>query len=249
MQVYDNPEFYDIAFSHRDIPAEVNFIEQVIARYSHVPVRTILELASGNSPHMQELCVRGYSYVGLEFNERMVAYSRGKVARDHLRAMIFQGDMTDFTLPSPVDCVLVLLSSFYVQNDEELYSHLKSVARVLRPGGLYILDGVVSYFPEDIGTYVWTESRDGVVVDVEFDMAWLDEGKGLVKRTIILDVNQNGKKHRLQHGEVRKVYPAAQFIESVEKTGDWQYIDAFSDFDIDTKPNPDGRSVAILRRT
>jgi SAM-dependent methyltransferase len=248
MQVYDNPEFYDIAFSHRDIPAEVDFIEQVIARYSQIPVRTILELASGNSPHIKELCGRGYSYVGLEFNERMVAYSKEKVARDHLRATIVQGDMTDFSLPSSVDCVLVLLSSFYVQNDKQLDSHLKSVARVLRSGGIYILDGVVSYFPEDIGTYVWTETRAGVVVDVEFDMSWLDEQKGLVTRTLILDINQDGERHRIQHDEVRRVYPAAEFIETVEKTGDWKYIDAFSDLDILTKPNAEGRSVAILRR-
>ena len=53
MEVYDNPKYYEIAFSFRDIPSEADFLDKVIARYSKIPVNTFLELASGNSPHLQ----------------------------------------------------------------------------------------------------------------------------------------------------------------------------------------------------
>ena len=76
MQVYDNPKYYEIAFSFRDIPKEVDFIEQIIAKESKIPVKSFLEIASGNSPHMKELCKRDYSYIGLELSKQMIEYSR-----------------------------------------------------------------------------------------------------------------------------------------------------------------------------
>jgi hypothetical protein len=75
--------------------------------------------------------------------------------------------MVESTIPEPVDCVLVFLGSFYIKNDEELRTHLKSVANSLRSRGLYLLDGVVSYFADDVRTQSWQESRDGITVALE----------------------------------------------------------------------------------
>ena len=62
--IYSFPHYYEIAFSYRDIPAEVDVMEEAIAKYSKIPVNTVLELACGNSPHMLELIDRG-TYYGL----------------------------------------------------------------------------------------------------------------------------------------------------------------------------------------
>jgi len=62
--VYGNPKYYDIAFSFRDIPKEVETIEQCIRDYSKIPVINVLEIASGTSPHMDVLVGRGNVYTG-----------------------------------------------------------------------------------------------------------------------------------------------------------------------------------------
>ena len=114
MQVYDNPKYYEIAFSFRNIPKEVDFIEQLIAKESKIPVKTFLEIASGNSPHMKELCKRGYSYIGLELGKQMVKYARNKVKKLSLNAEIVEGDMIKFSIPRLADCALLFLGSVYM---------------------------------------------------------------------------------------------------------------------------------------
>src|SRR5579862_321561 len=152
MSLYDHPNYYEIAFSYRDIPSETDFIEEAIHRYSQIPVRTVLELASGTSPHLEQLCRRGYQYIGIDLNDHMIAFVRDKIARHGLAAAVLNMDMIDFTLPEHADCAVVFLGSFYITTDAEFMAHMTSVARAVRRGGLYILDAAVSYFPEDIRT-------------------------------------------------------------------------------------------------
>ena len=76
--LYANPFYYEIAFSYRDIPKEVQVMQEVIRRYSPIPVKRVLELGCGNSPHMLELLQRGYSYVGLDLSPEMLQYSQEK---------------------------------------------------------------------------------------------------------------------------------------------------------------------------
>ena len=111
MKIYNNPKYYEIAFSFRDIPKEVVFIEQIIAKKSKNTSKTFLEIASGNSPHMTELCRRGYNYIGLELNNNMVKYARDKIKKLALSAEIIKGNMIEFSLQNQVDCALLSLGS------------------------------------------------------------------------------------------------------------------------------------------
>jgi hypothetical protein len=51
--VYKNPKYYDIAFSFRDIRAEVDTFERCFKRYAAFPVKSILEIGCGHSPHLE----------------------------------------------------------------------------------------------------------------------------------------------------------------------------------------------------
>ncbi|HYR87385.1 MAG TPA: class I SAM-dependent methyltransferase [Terriglobia bacterium] len=248
MPIYDYPEYYEIAFSYRDIPAETNFIEEVVGRYSRIPLRTVLELASGNSPHLEELCRRGYEYVGIDLNDEMIDYVRDRIARLNIPASIVKADMIDFSFPEPVDCACVFLGSFYVTSDGDLEMHLASVAGVLRSGGLYILDAAVGYFPEDMRTQSWDESSNGINVHATYAPHWIDQEHGLLKSTITLDVEDHGKTQRIQHAELRKIFSFKQFIQRIQATDTWEYIGSFSDFDIEAGPWEQGRNLTVIRR-
>ncbi len=248
MGVYDNPKYYEIAFSFRDIVAEVDFLEKLIARYSKVPVKVFLELASGNSPHFEELCRRGYQYAGLELNRKMINYAQSKIKKGNLSGEIIEGDMVKFTVKEPVDCILVFLGSLYVKNDKDLESHLNSVARSLKSGGLYILDGVVSFYPEDVHTQSWEAYKDNVKVDVTYKATYIDKKENLVNGTITLNVKDDGIVNKIKHSEVRKVYSASEFITMAERTGFWENVGSFSNFDINSQPKEGTRNILVLRR-
>jgi len=248
MQVYNNPKYYEIAFSFRDISKEVNFIEQVIEKESRIPVKTFLEIASGNSPHMKELCKRGYGYIGLELSKQMIEYSREIIRKSVLPAEVIEGDMIKFSLPQSVDCVLLFLGSFYVKSDEELESHLDSVANSVRGGGLYILDGAVSFYPEDIRKQSWEMIDGNINVVTTYDPKLIDKAGNISEAKITLDINDNGEKKKIEHLEIRKIYSVDEFTGKAQVTGKWEYVSSFSDFDITNKPHDEGRNIVVLRR-
>jgi hypothetical protein len=133
-------------------------------------------------------------------------------------------------------------------NGDQFATHFDAVARGVRPGGLYVLDGVVNHFPEDLGLEEWDEERDGVRVHVGYETQWEDVSRSLLRGTLTLEFERDGQPHRVQHTEVRTVLPAAEFVRRVEQTGKWRYVEAFSDFDVNCKPHADGRSIMVLRR-
>jgi len=248
MQVYDNPKYYEIAFSFRDIQNEVDFIEQIIAKESKIPVKTFLEIASGNSPHMMELCRRGYGYIGLEISKQMIEYANKIIREFALSAEIVDGDMLKFSLPQVVDCAALFLGSFYVKSDEDLRNHLDSVASVLLKGGLYILDGAVSYFSDDIRKQSWNMIDDDIKVVTTYDPKWIDTDNNISEAKITLDIEDGSEKKKIEQIEIRKIYSIDEFILKVQETNKWEYVDSFSDFNITKKPYNEGRNIAILRR-
>ena len=248
VSVYNNPKYYEIAFSFRDIHQEVNFIEDVIKLHSQVPVKTFLELASGNSPHMIELCHRGYRYVGIELDKEMIRFAEDKISKTHIPAKVVKADMRSFSLPEHVDCAAVFLGSLYVQNDEELSSHLHSVASTLRSGGLYILDEVVEFFSEDVHQQTWDMQEDDLKITTTYAPSYVDEKSKLMAGKITLDVTDGQKKFRLEHTEMKKVYLASDFIQRAEQTNEWEFAGSYSDFDIKNDPKEKARNILVLRR-
>jgi len=248
MIVYDNPKYYEIAFSFRDIPAEVDFLEKLIAQYSRIKVKNFFELASGNSPHIEELCKRGYHYMGLELNDQMISYVRAKIKKLDLFAELVKGDMTKFSLPMLADCAMVFLGSFYIKNDRKLKQHLDSVAANLQSGGLYILESTVSFFPKDQHKQSW-EMKEGLIkIVTTYDPVWIDKDEKLMAGKITLDIEDNGVKKKIEHSEVRKIYTADEFITRAEQTNQWQYITSCSNFDIQKKPKEGTRNIIVLRK-
>ena len=166
LEVYDSPKYYDIAFSFRDIAAEVDVCEECIKRFSEIEVKSVFELACGTSPYLEELAKRGYRYLGLDINEEMLASGEQKSARLGIDAKLVHADMTDFILDSQVDFAYILLGSLSVTNASEQESHFNSVASVLKKGGLYLLDWCIQFEPpwQTAGSQTWVLEKENKFV-------------------------------------------------------------------------------------
>ena len=248
MEIYNRPNYYNVAFSFRDIKYEVDFLEKVIEKFSKIPVKTILELAAGNSPYMEEVAGRGYHYVGLELNKKMIAFSRKKAARRSIRARFIHGDMKNFSMKTKVDLACVLLGSLYVNSDSDLIRHLKSVGKALKPGGLYILDGVIEFFPGQIKRQSWTMKDKDTIVKTMFIPQIIDDVESFYDEKIILQVTKDGKTFLVEQDEMKKRFNKENFLAIVKKEGSFQYVGSFANFNIKQKPRKNGRNILVLKK-
>ena len=110
-----------------------------IDRYSDVRVNWVFEVACGFAPHAGELTRQGYHYLGLDNNRNMLDYGHRKWRQLRPRPELLNADMISFVCPREVDFAYVMLGSLYLNTPGEMHSHFDSVAKALRPGGLYFL--------------------------------------------------------------------------------------------------------------
>lgn len=120
MQKYRTLRLSRLAFSFRDTSQEVTCFEQLFGRYAKVGVVRVLELAFGPSPHLRELCQRGYEYYGLDLNEKMLVAGKKKVTDSAWTAQFYQAFRIDFNLDTTFQFVFVALGSLYARNSAEL---------------------------------------------------------------------------------------------------------------------------------
>lgn len=141
--IYEYPDVFRRAHleSPGEIPAEVVFLRQVWNRHRKSPTRRVLDIACGDSPHGRLLAGDGFEVVGIDRSPTMIAAGRRKAgALANLR--FHRRPIEKFTLPERAFDAAIFMSETFpvlVENDD-LLSHLKSVGRALKRGGLYCID-------------------------------------------------------------------------------------------------------------
>ncbi len=252
-EVYDHPEYYEIAFSWRDIPAEVNLFEECFKRFSKIPVKSVLEIGCGNSPHMTELIKRGYRYNGLDISESMLEYSREKVLQTGGEANLFRANMVDFTCESKVDFAFIMLGSLFATSTADLNSHFDSVAESLNKGGLYLLDWCVQFEPpwETRGGSSWDMERHGIKVKTIVTWKPISLARQTFEETIVLEVDDHGKKISVSGKDIhRAIYPQ-EFICYISNHKKFEFVGWWNNWDLE-KPldfaDKISRPIVLIRR-
>jgi hypothetical protein len=224
MSLYRNPKYYELAFSFRDIPGEVNFFERAIKRFSNIRVRTVLELASGNSPYLEEWQSRGYAYWGLDLSPAMLRFVKGRARHQRIEVKLLCADMNRFSLKvRKVDLVYVLLGSLFATSNQAFLCHLKCVANALKRGGLYLLDGVVWFnlLSEDLQR--WTISKNGVKLKCSYRAVLMDAAKQLFRDELVVKVTDGPKRLRLRSTELHKFFFPQEFLALIQLNNEFEF--------------------------
>lgn len=138
----------------------------------------------------------------------MLAAGRRKVTKGAWTAQFHEASMIVFDLDTTYQFAFVTLGSLYARNTEELNTHFKSVARVLEPGGLYILDWCVQFgqtpaFSDDGQS--WRMEKDGIVVEVNDTLSSIDAAEQIVREVATLNVEDCGKTLTISSSDLRRV--------------------------------------------
>lgn len=250
--IYSYPHYYDIAFSYRDIPAEVDVMEAAIEKYSKIPVQTVLELACGNSPHMLEMSSRGYQYCGLDLNPTMLEYAQEKAEAHNCTTKFYLANLADFRLDEPVDFLYIMLGSLYVGSTEELLSHFKSAEEALKPGGLYFLDWCIDFEPLNNVFDSWVMRRDGITVTTRYSTRLHHAPEQLYEENILFIIKEKGQERRLRHTGLRRAIFPQEFVLASTKLHRFELVGWWNDWDLE-KPLGAGRGeiirpITVLRR-
>lgn len=105
----------------------------------------VLEVACGTGRVLVPLVRAGFEVTGVDASPHMLDVAREKLATwgagAATRAQLVEGDMRSFTLDAEFDLALLPARSFaYLTERSDQLAALRSIARHLRPGGLFALD-------------------------------------------------------------------------------------------------------------
>lgn len=254
--LYDYPEYYELAFSFRDIAHEVSSLEGLFDRFARIPVYRVLELACGPSPYLQEFCRRGYEYHGLDSNPKMLAAARRKVLDRTWKSGFHRSSMIDFRIETTFQFVFVPLGSLYAKNTDELMCHFLSVASALDSGGLYMLDWCVQFGQTAIFSetgQTWIMERDDLSVEVNVKLRSVDPAEQLVEEIATLAVSDHGRRLTISSTDLRRLVYPQEFLLLVDSLSEFEFVGWWNDWNVE-KPMSQvtgeiSRPIALLRRT
>jgi hypothetical protein len=249
MNVYQRPQYYEIAFSFRDFHKEIDFFEAAIRKFSTIEVESVFELGAGTCPYLEEWHRRGYRYFGLDASAEMIEFSRRRARELGADLTLFRGDMARFALGShKFDLAYVLLGSLYVRANAEFFNHLDCVSKVLKRGGLYLLDGVVRFNILAKHEERWTMKRRGIAVRTVYQPELFDPLEQTCIEHLTLNVDDHGIRTRLESKLARKSFFPQEFLLLTQIHKQFRFVGWFMDFELRKPHGVTGRPIVVLRK-
>ncbi|MEN6305284.1 MAG: class I SAM-dependent methyltransferase [Armatimonadia bacterium] len=249
--IYRHARYYDLAFSFVNIAEQVDLFESFIAEYSHIGVKSVLDLCCGPSRQLSEFARRGYRPLGLDLSAEMLSYLAARAAQEGVTVETVQADMVDFSLESRVDFAFILMGSTeFITDNDAMLQHLATMGRALNPGGLYLLENLAMNWsdPRFGKAETWEMKDGGLTVRTTFKMELVDSLEQLAQVTLEMQVNDHGERLHLANCDAVKLFMPQEFKSLVQLQGDFEFVGYFERSS--TRPLKDisRDNLVVLRR-
>ncbi len=250
-EVYQQAEYYEIAFDFVDVKEQVTLFENFISKYSKISVKSVMDIACGPALQLREFAKRGYKSTGLDLSKDMLDYLRQKSLQEKSDIKTIKANMTDFMLDQKVDFAYILMGSIiYLKNNKELISHLKSVANNLNSGGLYIIENMVMTWADQKTweSQKWDMKRGEIKVGIFYQISLKNELTQTIEQVIKLDINDNGKLTTLEDRDELKLAMPQEFKTIVELQDDFEFIGFFERRKLKKLAKSSSYNLIVLRK-
>jgi len=136
--------YYDLIYRDKDYPAESEFVHALIRDYAPEAL-SVLDLGCGTGQHAIHFVKRGYSVVGVDRSEEMLAAAERRAANlaagERADLSFCAGDIRNVRLERTFDVVVALFHVMSYQTGNDDIAAAFTTARAhLREGGLFIFD-------------------------------------------------------------------------------------------------------------
>ncbi len=251
--IYDYPLYYDLVFA-TDWAAEFHFLEGIFERYASGQVESLFEPACGTGRLIYRFAKAGYEIGGLDLNAAAVEYCNQRLRKHQLPESAVVGDMTDFAWPQRCDAAFNTINSFrHLTSHQAASDHLRCMANVIRPGGLYVLGLHLtpsSGQPDD--EEAWTARRGHLQVNTRM---WLKERapeKRLEEFHIRFEVYRPTGRLVIEDVLRLRSYTQPQFAELLSDLPEWEVAGNYDfRYRLNAPIEVDGRTqdvIYVLRR-
>jgi len=258
--LYADPALYELAFSYRDVGAEVDALEAWYERRRGARPRRVLELAAGPAAHAIEFARRGAKVTALDASPTMGAYARRRAADEHVAVDVVEADMVRFRLPRPrFDLAVVLLdSASHILDLDAMVAHLRSVGSHLAPGGVYVME--MSHPADFLAGSATTQSRWRMTrgsrhVDVHFSSppTAFDPATQIWNCRISVRVTEGGRRRVLRDRMALRRWTATELDAAARLAGNVELVERHGSFAVDgpfgARDPSEWRMISVLERT
>lgn len=219
MEAYESfASVYDIFMGDIEYSGWAEYIHNIWNRENFTP-KLIADLGCGTGTISRIFAKEGYSVIGIDNSEDMLAQAKKKAQEEGLDILYLLQDMREFELYGTVNCIISLFDSLnYVIEEKELFKVFQLVNNYLHPGGLFIFDLNTEYKFETIlgqntfaqttenAAYIWENTYDEAEKINEFYMNFFIKEK-------------NGTYRREEEFHYEKAYSIDTILSLLSKSG------------------------------
>src|SRR5258705_12665122 len=142
-----NSPFYHKLYFERDEQEAVAFIKKLIAHLQPSPASRMLDVACGKGRHSKTLASLGFIVTGIDISPDSIAFAK-KFESDNLEFYVH-----DMRLPfrgNYFDYAFNFFTSFgYFKTRREHDDAIRTIAKSLKPGGVFVIDYLNVHYAED----------------------------------------------------------------------------------------------------
>jgi SAM-dependent methyltransferase len=140
----DYSSYYDLLYSDKNYPAEVEYLITLAGEHSRRPVKSILELGCGTGIHASLMAFQGFKILGVDLSSEMLEVAKARAKSegfDETQIAFAQGDARSFRSERRFDVVASLFHVLSYQTIEaDLQALMQTAAVHLDADGLFIFD-------------------------------------------------------------------------------------------------------------
>jgi len=259
-KLYLHPRYYDIAFNFRDMKKEHHFLTEVYKKSVGRYPRSLVDIGCGPAYHAihfskQNDIKRSY---GLDLSPSMAKYAQEKNDRMGGKAEILEGNMINFTLPKKVDLAVCMIASIHMLlTNEDLLSHLDSVARNLNPQGIYVIEFQHprdNYESQADDTNVWDMDDNGTRISVQWgsENDPFDPITEVHQTRVTMKIREKDQKMQtFEFNDPYRIIPYQEFLLLIELSKKFKYLGSYGKFSLNKKldnTEKSWRMIAVLQK-
>ncbi len=150
-EVYRHPRYYDLGYRW-NTEVECDFLEACLKAHGSSRPESIggrgpaqatrpPDIGCGTGRPLMTLAKRGYQMTGVDASPEMVAYVKEEASKAGQQVAVSVDDLRHLAIKGRYDAAFCFMDTFrFLLTNKEILAHLRTVAGLLTPGGLYVTD-------------------------------------------------------------------------------------------------------------
>ena len=247
---YSKPEYYELAFSFIKPKKQVDLFELFIKKFSKVKVKRVLDIACGPAVQLREMAKRGYRGIGLDNSLAMINYLKSISHKEKLNISSVKGSMVDFKLKQKVDFAFIMMGSIiYLKNNEEFLSHLESLAKVFKKGGLYLIENYPLNWQSKKfwQPQTWTIKK-GLIIKVYYKLTSKNLKQKKVTQELKLEVLNKKQKKIFKETRIFKLIPSNELEKLIKQNDKFEFLGYFEHTQVKKQKSYKPLNYVVLRK-